>query len=75
MENFTPEQGKDRMIFNFSIPTPENCISCPFKEVRVSSGYGPLKLKCMIDPTLDILAKDGLVQRSDQCPGKMEEEN
>lgn len=62
------------MIFNFEIPTPENCISCPFKEVRVSRGYGPLKLKCMIDPKLDILARDGLVKRSDQCPGKMEEE-
>ena len=63
------------MIFHFSIPTPENCISCQFKEVRISSGYGPLKLKCMIDPTLDILAKDGLTKRSDNCPGKVEEEN
>ena len=63
------------MNFNFSIPTPENCISCPFKEVRVSQGYGPLKLHCMIDPSLDILAKNGLTKRSDQCPGKVEEEN
>ena len=63
------------MIFHFSIPTPENCISCPFKEVRVAKGYGPLKLRCMIDPTLDILAKDGLAKRSDNCPGKVEEEN
>ena len=63
------------MIFHFSIPTPENCISCQFKEVRVSSGYGHLKLRCMIDPSLDILAKDGLTKRSDNCPGKVEEEN
>ena len=63
------------MIFHFEIPTPENCISCPFKEVRVSRGYGPLKLKCMIDPKLDILARDGLTKRSDNCPGKVEEEN
>jgi hypothetical protein len=63
------------MNFHFSIPTPENCISCPFKEVRVSQGYGPLKLRCMIDPSLDILAKDGLTKRSDQCPGKVEEED
>lgn len=62
------------MTFHFSIPTPENCISCPFKEVRVSSGYGPLKLRCAIDPTLDILAKDGLMGRSVDCPGKVEEE-
>ena len=62
------------MKFEFDIPTPENCISCPFKEVRVSSGYGPLKLKCIISPKLDILAKDGLTKRSDNCPGKVEEE-
>lgn len=63
------------MIFNFSIPTPENCISCPFKEVRVAKGYGPLKLRCTIDPMLDILAKDGLTKRSDNCPGKVEDNN
>ena len=63
------------MTFNFSIPTPENCISCPFKEVHISPGYGPLKLRCAIDPSLDILAKDGLTKRSDNCPGKVEEEN
>lgn len=61
------------MKFEFDIPTPENCISCPFKEVRVSSGYGPLKLKCMIDPKLDILARDGLQCRAPDCPGKVEE--
>lgn len=63
------------MIFHFSIPTPENCISCPFKEVRVAKGYGPLKLRCAIDPMLDILAKDGLTKRSDNCPGKVEDNN
>ena len=63
------------MTFQFSISTPENCISCPFKEVRVLSGYGPLKLRCTIDPTLDILAKDGLTKRSDNCPGKVEDNN
>ena len=62
------------MIFNFSIPTPESCIKCPFKEVRVAKGYGPLKLRCTIDPSLDILAKDGFTKRSDNCPGKVEEE-
>ena len=60
------------MTFNFSIPTPENCISCPFKEVRISAGYGPLKLRCMIDPGLDITAKDGLIRRAENCPGKEE---
>ena len=63
------------MTFRFSIPTPENCISCPFKEVRISPGYGPLKLRCAIDPSLDILAKDGLTKRSDNCPGKVEDNN
>lgn len=61
------------MKFNFEIPTPENCISCRFKEVRVSSGYGPLKLRCAVDPSLDILAKDGIEKRSDNCPGKVDE--
>lgn len=59
------------MKFEFDIPTPETCIECPFKEVRVSPGYGPLKLRCMINPKLDISAKDGLEKRSDDCPGKV----
>ena len=61
------------MKFEFDIPTPENCISCPFKEVRVSQGYGPLKLCCVIDKTLDIPASEGLERRSDKCPGKVKD--
>lgn len=59
------------MKFEFDIPTPESCILCPFKEVRVSPGYGPLKLRCLIKPELDISAADGLEKRSDHCPGKV----
>lgn len=61
------------MRFEFDIPTPENCISCQFKEIRISQGYGPLKLRCAIKPDLDILAKDGLEKRSDNCPGKVKD--
>ena len=61
------------MRFDFEIPTPENCIDCPCKEVRVGYSYGPMKVCCSINPKLDILARDALIKRSDGCPGIVEE--
>lgn len=61
------------MKFNFSIPTPKTCIECQFKDVHVSPGYGPLTVRCIINPELVIPARDAIEKRFDGCPGILED--
>lgn len=61
------------MKFIFSIPTPKTCIECQFKDVHVSPGYGPLTVRCIINPELVIPARDAITGRYEKCPGILEE--
>ena len=58
------------MTLNFSIPTPDRCVDCPFGYVDKLERYGKWIYKCKIDPTLDMTAQEGLSVRHPNCPGK-----
>ena len=57
------------MHLEFDIPVPEICADCRIGYVMSKKGYNGWIIHCLADPSIDILAGDGIAIRDERCPG------
>ncbi len=63
------------MNLNFDIPTPPNCVECPFGSVDKLDRYGGWIFKCRIPPGFRMPVTEAINFRSKDCPGKEKAKN
>ena len=62
------------MHIEMDIPTPKACVDCPFHTIDTNGRYGKWIMKCLIDSTIKMEVREGLMERYAGCPG-LEKEN